>query len=269
MKDQIFELMDSHAHLTSEDFLIDAEAAISRCNEESVTKVINICTNPNELREGLLLEKKYPNLIRNVASTTPHDSHKETEESFSFFEKMALQKRLVGIGETGFDDFIEPDNQKEQMEICRRYIDLGIRAELPVVFHVRGDKAFDNLFKLSKEFDAFTGIIHCFTGTIEQAKKALDLGWFISISGIATFKKSTELRDVIKQIPLDHLLVETDAPWLAPQGYRGQKNEPAYVRVVAETLSVLFECSLEEVSRITYENGLRAFPLAVKPFVEN
>lgn len=264
MSDEQLELMDSHAHLTSEDYPIDAEAAIKRAIEGNVKRIINICTTPGELEEGLKLEEKYPDLIKNAASTTPHDSHTETDEIFKVFEKAAFDKKLVGIGETGFDDFIEPDNQKQQWAACEKYVDLALRTGLPAVFHIRGDQAFANIFKIADQFDPFKGIIHCFTGNFEQAEKALSLNWYISISGIASFKKSEELRNVIKQIPLDRLLIETDAPWLAPQGYRGKDNEPAFVKVVAETLSIVYDKPIEEIAQTTYRNGLEAFGLTAQ-----
>lgn len=252
------QIMDSHAHLTSEEFPMETEGVIARAKEAGIERIINICTNPKELEAGLLLEDRHPELIRNVACTTPHDAEKETKDTFAFFEKHAKAGALIGIGETGFDDFIEPDNQKQQQEVCRSYIDLGVRCNLPVVFHVRGDKAFESLYGAASEFPAFTGIVHCFTGDRKQAEKALELGWYISISGIATFKRSEELRAVIKHIPLSNLLIETDAPWLAPQGYRGKPNEPAYVKIVAQTIADVHDLSLEEVCSKTYSNGCKA-----------
>ena len=263
------QIMDSHAHLTSEDFPMNSEGAIIRAKEACITKILNICTNVNELKEGLILEKRHPGIVKNIASTTPHDAEKESKETFSFFEKCAFENKLVGIGETGFDDFIEPDNQKAQFDLCRKYVDLAIRASLPCVFHVRGDGAFENLFKVAAEFPSFKGVIHCFTGNQEQAEKVLSLGWYISISGIATFKKSQELRDVIKTIPLERLLLETDSPWLSPQGYRGKPNEPSYVTVVAQSLAEIFDVSFEEICNLTYSNGCNVFSLENKPFVEN
>lgn len=251
--------MDSHAHLTSQEFPMDAEGAIARALEARITKIMNICTCPKELEQGLLLQKKYPDVIRNIASTTPHDAEKETKETFAFFEKHAKAGNLVGIGETGFDDFIEPSNIKEQKEVCRSYIDLGVRTNLPLIFHVRGDEAFKNVFEAASEFPSFKGVIHCFTGTQKQAEKALDLGWHLSISGIATFKKSQELRDVIKTIPMDKLLIETDSPWLAPTGYRGKPNEPAYVKIVAETIADTLGVSVDKVLECTYNNGVHLF----------
>ncbi|MCH9624267.1 MAG: D-aminoacyl-tRNA deacylase [Chlamydiia bacterium] len=251
--------MDSHAHLTSTEYSMDADGAIKRALSADITKIMNICTSPQELKEGLALQQKYPDVIKNIACTTPHDADKETKETFAFFEKHAKAGDLVAVGETGFDDFIEPENIKEQKGVCRSYIDLAVRESLPVVFHVRGDGAFENVFEAASEFPSFKGIIHCFTGSQQQAEKALALGWSISISGIATFKKSQELREIIKTIPMDRLLIETDSPWLAPHGYRGKPNEPAYVKVVAETIADVHEISVDQVLESTFQNGSQLF----------
>ena len=251
--------MDSHAHLTSEEYTMDAKGAIKRAQIAGINKIVNICTSPKELEEGLILQKEFGGIIKNVASTTPHDAHLETKEIFSFFEEHAKAGNLAGIGETGFDDFIEPDNILDQEKACRSYIDLGVRYDLPVVFHVRGDKAFERVFAAAAEFPKCKGVVHCFTGNAKQAEKALSLGWYISISGIATFKKSDALRDVIKTIPLENLLIETDSPWLAPQGYRGKDNEPAYVTIVAKTVAECLQISEEEVLKKTCSNGSLLF----------
>jgi TatD DNase family protein len=261
MNKDTLKIIDSHAHLNSEDYPMDFEGAINRAKAASIKKIMNICTSPSELIEGLALEKKYPELIRNIASTTPHDADKETKETFAFFEKHALCKNLVAIGETGFDDFIQSDNRKEQMDVCLKYIDLAVRSNLPVVFHVRGEKAFENLFLAASKNPPFNGVIHCFTGNLSQVEKALALGWYLSISGIATFKKSLELKKVIQHIPINRLLIETDAPWLAPEGYRGKDNEPSYIHVLIKTLAEIYELSFEELSQKTFDNASKVFSL--------
>jgi len=254
-------IMDSHAHLNSEDFPMDVEGAVIRAKASFVAKIINICTNSNELEKGLLLEQTYPDLIKNAAATTPHDAASYVDENFEAIKKAALEKKIIAIGETGFDDFIIPDNKAFQRVYCRRYIDLGIKTNLPVIFHVRGDEAFKELFELAKEFPAFTGIIHCFTGTVKQAEEALALGWYLSISGIVTFKKSIELQNVVREIPLDKLLIETDSPWLAPQGFRGKPNEPSYIKRTAEMIALLHNQTFEQVAYQTFENGCKVFNL--------
>ncbi len=254
-------IMDSHAHLNSEDFPMDVEGAIQRAKNGQIAKIINICTNSNELEKGLLLEKKYPDLIKNAAATTPHDAANQADENFASIEQAALEKKIIAIGETGFDDFIIPDNKVYQMQYCRRYIDLGIRTNLPLIFHVRGNEAFKDLYTIAKESPPFKGIIHCFTGTLKQAEEALALGWYLSISGIVTFKKSIELQEVVKEIPSDRLLIETDSPWLAPQGFRGKPNEPSFIKMTAETIALLMNQSFEQVCHQTFENGCKVFNL--------
>lgn len=254
-------IMDSHAHLNSEDFPMDVEGAIRRAKDCSIDKIINICTNFHELEKGLILENKYPNLIKNAASTTPHDAAHHEDVNFAAIEQAALDKKLIAIGETGFDDFIIPENKNFQKDYCIRYIDLGIRADLPVIFHVRGEEAFKDLYSLAKEFPSFKGIIHCFTGTKKQAEEALALGWYLSISGVITFKKSTELQEVVKEIPLDRLLIETDSPWLSPQGFRGKPNEPSFIKMTAEMIALLQNQTFEQVCHQTYENGCNVFHL--------
>jgi TatD DNase family protein len=253
-KEPIF-LMDSHAHLSSDGFKIDGEKAVENAMALGHFKIINVCTEAKELEAGLLLEKKYPSVVKNVAATTPHDAHLETEEIFNYFQKMAMEKKIVGIGETGFDDFIEPNNVAFQKKVCRRYIDLGVHTLLPLIFHVRGDQAFKNLYEALGEFPPISGMIHCFTGNDQQAKKALDLGLYLSISGIVTFKKSSALREVVKKIPLDRLLIETDSPWLSPEGYRGKPNEPAHIVNIAQTLATIYGVSVSKILSKTYENG--------------
>lgn len=259
MQKTAIKIIDSHAHLTSTEYPIDGHACIERAKEAGIEKIINICTEKKELEKGFLLEKTYPGMIYNVASTTPHDAEKETSETFAYFEQMALKGKIIAVGESGFDDFIKPDNSIAQYEACKRYIDLAVRANLPIVFHVRGDKAFEKLFKLAEEFPPFVAVVHCFTGTITQAEKALSLGWYLSISGIATFKKCEDLRNCIATIPLDRVLVETDAPWLAPQGYRGKDNEPLYIIEVIKTIAKVYDISYENACKATFDNAEAVF----------
>ncbi len=254
-------IMDSHAHLNSEDFPMDADGAIMRAQSSLISKIINICTNSNELEKGLLLEQAYPDLIKNAAATTPHDAADHADENFARIEQAALERKIIAVGETGFDDFIIPDNKPSQRKYCRNYIDLGVRTNLPLIFHVRGDEAFKDLYTIAKEFPSFKGIIHCFTGTLKQAEEALALGWYLSISGIVTFKKSIELQEVVKEIPADKLLIETDSPWLAPQGFRGRPNEPSFIKMTAEMIALLQNRSFEQVCDQTFENGCKVFNL--------
>lgn len=250
-------MIDSHAHLTSPQILPQIDQIIERAERSGVEKIINICTDQKSLEEGLELKKRHPGIF-NTAATTPHDVEKEGEVFFSIVEKNV--KELVAIGETGLDYFYEHSPQQLQREFLSRYFDLAKRVSLPVVFHCRD--AFEDLFSMADEmYRDRPAVLHCFTGTKEEAKGCLDRGWYISFSGIITFKKSESLREVVSYVPLNQMFVETDTPYLAPQSKRGKLNEPAFVMEVAEKIAEIKSISLTEVEKITSENISRFFRL--------
>jgi TatD DNase family protein len=263
MRDELFvnRCIDSHAHLTSDELFPQVDQIISRAKKAGIVKVININTDPITLDRALSLQKKYSDFILNTGATTPHDVERDGEKDFPFFEKAARDGELVAIGETGLDYHYEHSNRSVQQQFLLRYLDLASQYNLPTVIHCRGDEAFLDLFSIIKTSNI---LLHCFTGTTSQAREAIKRGWYISISGIATFKKSTELREVIKHIPIDHLLIETDSPYLAPQSKRGQRNEPAYVEEVARTIAELKELSLKQVCDQTVKNAIDFFDLTNK-----
>lgn len=250
-------LIDTHAHLTSEALLPSLSQIVKRAKEAHLERIVNICTDPQTLKEGLLLAEKEV-WISNAGATTPHDVEKEGESSFPFFEKAALDGKLVAIGETGLDYHYEHSSRKIQQEFLARYLDLAKSAGLPVIFHCRD--AFFDLFEIAdREAKGISAILHCFTGTKEEAKGAVDRGWMVSFSGIITFKKSEELRKTAAMVPNEHLLIETDSPYLAPQSRRGETNEPAFILESAKCLSEIKGISLEEMAEITAQNAERVF----------
>ena len=171
-----------------------------------------------------------------MAATTPHDVENEGEIFFPYVEKAILNNQLIAIGETGLDYFYEHSNRKCQQYFLERYLALAVSSKLPVVFHCRD--AFNDLFSIcDKIYAGNKALLHCFTGNLDEAKGVLDRGWFLSISGIATFKKSQELREVIKYTPMDRILIETDSPYLAPQSQRGKMNEPSFIVETARLIS--------------------------------
>ena len=251
MKKEGFVKVDSHAHITSDELYPNVEGILARALLEKVSKVININTDRITLDRALDLKKKYPDLVFNTLATTPHDVEKEGEENFAYFEKVIRAGHVVAVGEVGLDYHYEHSNREIQKHFLSRYFDLAIDVNLPVVIHCRGDEAFADLYQFPQKIRA---VLHCFTGNLEQAQIALERGWYISISGIATFKKSEALRNVIKEIPLERLLIETDSPYLAPQSKRGQVNEPANVGEVAETIALVQGVALEKVCFETTKN---------------
>lgn len=257
-------LFDSHAHLScllSEGSTHeDLDAMIDRASHCEVKHIANICIDSHSLEKGLILAEKYPHIF-NVAATTPHDVEKEGSLFFPQVQQAAMQGKLKAIGETGLDYYYEHSNRTIQKEYLEKYLNLAADLNLPVVIHCRD--AFEDFFSiLDSVMDKrgpIKGVLHCFTGTLEEAKKCLERGFYVSFSGIVTFKRSQVLREVVLQTPLEKMLIETDTPYLAPQKHRGKKNEPAYVGEVAECIAVVKEVPVEKVRKVTCDNARRFF----------
>tara|TARA_A100001015_G_scaffold144967_1_gene160795 strand:- start:466 stop:1245 length:780 start_codon:yes stop_codon:yes gene_type:complete len=254
-------LIDSHAHLTCDTLYPQIHTLLDGAHKAKVEMIINICTCPKTLERGVQLKETYP-WIYNVAATTPHDVEKEGEEVFPHMEKAAREGSIVAVGETGLDYYYEHSNRVIQQEFLKRYLRLALEYSLPVVIHCRD--AFKDFFRILDEHYLVDGkhgpgILHCFTGTLEEAHEVINRNWYLSLSGIATYKKSEELRRVAKEIPLNRLLIETDSPYLAPQKKRGKVNEPAFISYTAEVLAEVRGVSTEELARQTTLNAKRVF----------
>lgn len=254
-------LTDSHAHLTETSVYPDVDAIIARAQEAGVKTIVNICTDIETLERGVLLAKRYP-CIYNTASTTPHDVAREGEEVFPVVKAHAKAGNLVAIGETGLDYHYTHSPRDIQQAFLRRYLHLALECQLPVVIHCR--EAFSDFFSILDQEYVINGkhqkgVLHCFTGTVAEAESVFSRGWYLSMSGIVTFKKSTELRDVIRMAPLEQLLIETDTPYLAPQSHRGKTNEPAFLTETAAMIADLKGISLEAVAAATTENAYTLF----------
>lgn len=252
---------DSHAHLTGKDLYPEVEAIIERARLAHVKSILNICTNIVELERGLELSGRYP-WIYQAAATHPHDAEKEGETAFPLFAKYARQGVLKAIGEIGLDYHYTHSSKEHQQSFLRRYLHLALECKLPVVIHCR--EAFQDFFEiLDSEYQInhrhAPGVLHCFTGTMAEAEEVLKRGWYISISGIVTFKKSHELQEIAKMIPLSQLLIETDAPFLAPQSRRGKPNEPAFVIETAGFIASIKQTSIDKLAECTSENASRLF----------
>ncbi|MDN3508400.1 MAG: TatD family hydrolase, partial [Simkaniaceae bacterium] len=217
-------IIDSHAHLTCDAIYPDVEVILQRAKDAGISHIFNICTDAPTLERGIELAKKHP-WIHNVGATTPHDVTEEGEKNFSLFESAAKNGKLVAVGETGLDYYYEHSPKDLQKTYFEKYLALADETNLPVVIHCRD--AFDDLFAIAKGVPSL--LLHCFTGTVDEAMRAVEQGWMVSLSGITTFKRSEQLRDVAREVPLSNLFVETDTPYLAPQSKRGKQNEPAFV----------------------------------------
>jgi TatD DNase family protein len=255
--------IDSHAHLGDDSLFPEWKEILERAKEAKLDAVLDICTDLKTFERGLLIQGSNPILpVFLAAATTPHDVEKEGDSFFKEVEKAAFLKRLVAIGETGLDYYYEHSPKETQKKHLIKYFDLAKKTELPVIFHCR--EAFSDLFEIADvEYQSSKALLHCFTGTIEEAKQVLNRGWGISFSGIVTFKKSMVLREVISYAPLESIFIETDSPYLAPQTKRGSRNEPSFVVETAQLIAEIKGVSIEEVAQKTAHNACSLFSLSL------
>jgi TatD DNase family protein len=258
-------LVDSHCHLDFPDYAGDVDGVVKRARAAGVGVCLSIGTELSRFPGVRAVAEKFPDVWCSVG-VHPHEAEKELLSDAAPLLAETGHPKVVGIGETGLDYYYEHSPKAEQLANFRAHIAAARQAGLPLIVHTR-DADDDTIAVLEDEMGkgAFTGLIHCFTGTQRLADAALALGLYISVSGIATFKNSTALRDVIKTVPLDRLLVETDAPFLAPVPHRGKTNEPAFVVHTAKMLAELKGVSEAELAAVTTGNFFRLFRKAQRP----
>jgi TatD DNase family protein len=258
-------LVDSHCHLDFPEFAPELDAVVQRASDAGVKVCVSIGTTLAKFPSVRAIAERFENVWCSVG-IHPHEAQHELLDTPAALVDAAKHPKVIGIGETGLDYYYEHSPRPQQIANFRSHIDAARQSRLPVIVHTR-DADDDTIRVLEEEMAAkpFTGLIHCFTGTQRLADAALALGMSISVSGIATFKKSDELRAVLKTVPLERLLVETDAPYLAPMPYRGKRNEPAFVAHTAALLAGLKDVSAEELARVTTGNFFELFTKAERP----
>jgi TatD DNase family protein len=257
--------IDSHAHIDGPEFDVDRQEVIQRARDAGVLAILNVGTgDPHSgvLERAVELAEKHDGLYT-ALGTHPHDASLFNEQAEQRITDLIAQTtRVIAWGEIGLDFHYDNSPRDVQMNVFRRQLQLAREVQLPVIIHTREAEA-ETIEILKSEWpdSAQPGIMHCFSGTRELARKAVDLGMFISFSGIVTFKKADDLRSIAAEVPLDRLLIETDCPFLSPVPYRGKRNEPAYVLEVARCLADLRGVSVDEMGRLTSENFCRLFKL--------
>jgi len=258
-------LVDSHCHLDFPEFAPELDAVVARAAAADVRVCVTIGTTLKNFPHVRAIAERFTNIYCSVG-IHPHEAEAEPLADAAPLIALAAHLKVVGIGETGLDYYYTHSPREAQTANFRAHIAAARQTRLPLIVHTR-DAEDDTIAILSEEMGkgAFSGVIHCFTGTPRLAAAALELGFFISVSGIATFKKADELRDTLREVPLDRLLVETDAPYLAPLPFRGKRNEPAFVVNTARVLAELKGVSAEEIAGITTDNFFRLFSRAERP----
>jgi TatD DNase family protein len=251
-------LFDTHVHLNAEQFEEDLVEVIERAKEAGVLKMLVVGFDRPTITRAMELVETYDFLYAAVG-WHPVDAIDMTDADLEWIESLAAHPKVVAMGEMGLDYYWDKSPKDIQIEVFRRQIRLAKKVKLPIIIHNREATA-DIVSILQEEGAAEVGgIMHCFSGSVETAKVCLDMNFYISLGGPVTFKNAKKPKEVAAEIPLDRLLIETDCPYLAPHPYRGKRNEPAYVKLVAEQIADIKQVSFEEVSRITSENAKKVF----------
>ncbi|AEG04197.1 MULTISPECIES: TatD family hydrolase [Sinorhizobium] len=252
-------LIDTHCHLDFPDFEAERDAIIERARDAGVGQMVTISTRVKRFDTILAIAERYPNVFCSVG-THPHNADEELDVTADDLVRLSAHPKVVAIGEAGLDYFYDNAPRDAQAVGLRRHIAAARTTGLPLVIHSRS--ADDDMAAILTEESgkgAFPFLLHCFSSGPDLARIGVELGGYVSFSGILTFPKSEELRDIARTVPRDRMIVETDAPYLAPKPFRGKRNEPAYVAHTAEVLAQAIGVSREEIAEITTENAFRIF----------
>ncbi len=251
-------LIDTHCHLDFAQFDTDREAVIKRAGDAGIGFILNVGSSIEGSRHSIELAKKYERIFASVG-IHPHEVGNLSEDGIKNLEEMLKEPKVLAIGEVGLDYF-KSEVPKETQKICLRdFIELAKTKNYPLIIHNR--EADEDILEILKNSlgSKITGVMHCFSGDENFLKNCLNMGLYISFTCNLTFKNAGRLREITKLVPIERLLLETDAPFLAPQVFRGRRNEPSYIRYLAEELAGIKQISFEEVARITTENAIRLF----------
>jgi len=258
------ELIDSHAHIDFPQFAEDRDAVLERARVAGVTTLLAIGTGPGpEKLDSALPFAEQHDWIYATVGIHPHEAKEVRPQHLEELARLAQHPKVIAWGEVGLDYYYDHSPREAQTRVFRDQMGLARRAKKPIIIHCR-DAWTDCLNMLEEHWrpTGLGGILHCFTSTLEDARRGIDMGFLISFAGNSTYPKTQNLRDVAKALPLKNILIETDAPYLAPQPYRGKRNEPAYVAEVARTLATVRDLTTEEIAAATTENFRRFFGLA-------
>ncbi|MFN7253041.1 MAG: TatD family hydrolase [Anaerobacillus sp.] len=253
-------LFDTHAHLNADQFEEDVADVIRRAQVEGVSNIVVVGFDEKTIKGALRLAEEY-DFIYAAVGWHPVDAIDMKDEHIAWLEELASHPKVVALGEMGLDYYWDKSPKDIQKEVFRRQIQLAKKVKLPIIIHNRD--AHEDIVKILKEENASEvgGIMHCFAGSYEIAKQCIDMNFYISFGGPVTFKNAKRPKEVVKNLPLDRLLIETDCPYLAPHPYRGKRNEPSYVKLVAETIAEIKEMTYEEVVEITNQNAKKLFAI--------
>lgn len=251
-------LIDSHAHLDDRRFDRDRDRLIESLKENGIDLVINPGADLQTSIKAVALAEKYENIYAAVG-VHPHSAKEMDDSTVNVLKSFTNREKVIAIGEIGLDYYYDNSPRDIQRKRFIEQLNLAKEVDLPVIIHSRS--AAGETFEILKEAQdgKLEGVLHCYSGSVEMAREYIKLGFYISIAGPVTFKNARVLKEVAKEVPLDKLLIETDAPYLTPEPYRGKRNEPIYVRYVAGTIAEIKGITFEEVAKATSENTKKLF----------
>ncbi|MGC4379262.1 TatD family hydrolase [Fictibacillus sp. Mic-4] len=251
-------MFDTHAHLNAVQFQEDVEEVIERALAEGVEHIVVVGFDTETIHGAIKLAENY-DFIYAAVGWHPVDAIDMRDEDLNWIEELASHPKVVALGEMGLDYHWDKSPKEVQKEVFRRQIRLAKKVNLPIIIHNR--EATKDVVDILREEGAkeVGGIMHCFSGSLEVAKECMDMNFYISFGGPVTFKNAKKPKEVAKEVPIDRLLIETDCPYLSPHPFRGKRNEPSYVKYVAEALAELKEMPVEQLIEKTSENAKRLF----------
>ena len=252
-------VIDSHCHLNFPQFKGNLDEIVNRALKAGVSKMLTISIKLSEINELERISNSYSQVYNSVG-IHPHECKNYKDLCLEDLLKYTKNPKCIGIGESGLDFYYENSPKELQIELFKIHIEAARKSFLPLIVHTRAaDRETIEILQNEMKKGKFAGLIHCFSTSRELAEKAIDLGFYISLSGIITFNKSNELRNIVKELPLNRLLVETDAPYLTPEPYRGKCNEPSYVVHTAKYLANIMNVDIDTVANKTTENFNKLF----------
>lgn len=252
-------IFDSHAHYDDEKFDEDREQLLKELNNDGVVGIINCGSSLKGLEMSVKLSEEN-DFVYAAAGIHPENAYEFNEEVKFRIEQLAQDKKIVAVGEIGLDYYWDENPPREvQKEVFRAQMDIAKKYNLPVIIHDR--EAHKDTIEIMKEYPEVIGVVHCFSGSVEFAKECVKLGYYIGVTGVITFKNSKTIKEVVKNIPLEKILVETDCPYMAPTPHRGKRNQSNYISFIMDEIAKIKECDIQKISEITIFNTKNLFKI--------
>lgn len=249
-------LVDTHAHLYLDDFINDRKAVIDNAIQNGVHRILLPNIDVESIESLLAFSKQFPTVCFPMMGLHPTSVKQDFLEQLEIIKSVLLKQNFIAVGEVGIDLYWDKSFLKEQQKALEIQIEWALSMNLPIVFHMRD--SFNELWNVVKSYSDLKGVFHCYSGTHEQAIQIIEKGFFLGIGGVVTYKKSS-LPDILKNISLDYILLETDAPFLTPVPFRGKRNESSYIKLIAEQIATIKGISFEEVTKKTTANAMVLF----------